>query len=112
VAAACVAGAAMGLCISAFSTTVGRAISWLPVIFFPQLVLSGMVIPFDRMPDVGTWLSQATIARHVFWLLKKSSVLEQPLIVPDDFMPLFYLWVGLIILTIAGIFLHRRSRRD
>ncbi|MDD5676125.1 MAG: ABC transporter permease, partial [Chitinivibrionales bacterium] len=112
VTAACVAGATMGLCISSLCATVGRAISWLPVIFIPQLMLSGMVIPFDRMPAAGAWLSRATIARPVFSLLKKTAVLEQALSMPGDFLPLFYLWSGLIILLFAGIFLHRRALRE
>lgn len=98
VAAAALSGSILGLTISSFSGNVNRAVSLLPIIFIPQIFFSGILIPFDQMPDAGTIISYATISRPVFSMFKKVSVLELPLSEVTEWISLVYLNVALIIL--------------
>jgi ABC-type multidrug transport system ATPase subunit len=98
VAAGTVSGAVLGLCISACSGTVGRAVTALPIIFIPQIFFSGILIPFDRMTDMGRALSYCTVSRPVFSLFKHTCLLELPLFENPVWADLFFLNIGLIIL--------------
>jgi ABC-type multidrug transport system permease subunit len=98
VAAGTVSGAVLGLCISACSGTVGRAVTALPIIFIPQIFFSGILIPFDRMTDMGRALSYCTVARPVFSLFKHTCLLELPLFENPAWADLCFLNLGLIIL--------------
>jgi ABC-type multidrug transport system ATPase subunit/pSer/pThr/pTyr-binding forkhead associated (FHA) protein len=100
---ACSAGSLLGLCISAFSRNVNMAISFLPIIFIPQIFFSGILMPFDEMPAAGTVLSHLTVARPVFSMFKKMSFFDQTLWTQDDWPGLLLLCGGLTILLFAGI---------
>lgn len=47
-----VAGTALGLLASAFATTEFQAVQFLPLLVFPQIILGGLFMPRDEMPDV------------------------------------------------------------
>lgn len=47
-----VLGTALGLLASAFARTEFQAVQFLPVLVFPQIILGGLFIPRDQMPDV------------------------------------------------------------
>ncbi len=101
-AAGTISGGILGLCISACSGTVGRAITVLPILFIPQIFFSGILIPFDRMSDIGRLLSYLTVSRPVFSLFKHTCLLNQPLYESSSWPGLCFLNLGLIILcTIA-----------
>jgi len=55
-----ICGMAMGLFCSAFAATEFQAVQFLPALVFPQLLLGGVFIARDQMPDVlrviGDWL--------------------------------------------------------
>jgi len=103
VAAGTVSGALLGLCISACSGTVGRAITALPIIFIPQIFFSGILIPFDRMSDIGRLLSYLTVSRPVFNLFKHTCLLDQPLFENPSWTGLCFLNLGLIILLTMAV---------
>lgn len=98
IAVASLSGSILGLTISSFAGNVNRAVSLLPIIFIPQIFFSGILIPFDQMPDAGTLISHVTIARPVFSMFKKVSVLELPASEVKEWISLVYLNVALIIL--------------
>jgi ABC-type multidrug transport system ATPase subunit len=100
---ACAAGSLLGLAISVFSRNVNMAISFLPIIFIPQIFFSGILMPFDEMPAAGTMLSHLTVSRPVFSMFKKMSFFDQSLWRLDDWMGLLLLCIGLIILLFVGI---------
>ncbi len=52
-----VLGMACGLFASAFARTEFQAVQFMPAFVFPQALLSGLVVPRDRMPGVLRWLS-------------------------------------------------------
>jgi ABC-type multidrug transport system ATPase subunit len=107
---ACAAGSLLGLTISVFSRNVNMAISFLPIIFIPQIFFSGILMPFDEMPAAGTMLSHLTVSRPVFSMFKKMSFFDQSLWRLDDWTGLFLLCTGLIILLFAGIRFRRIVR--
>ncbi len=45
-------GTALGLLASAFARTEFQAVQFMPVLVFPQIILGGLFMPRDRMPDV------------------------------------------------------------
>ena len=107
---ACAAGSLLGLSISVFSRNVNMAISFLPIIFIPQIFFSGILMPFDEMPAAGTVLSHLTVSRPVFSMFKKISFFDQSLWSLDDWIGLLLLCIGLIILLFAGIRFRRIVR--
>ncbi|RGE20076.1 ABC transporter permease [Leucobacter sp. wl10] len=50
-------GTALGLLTSAFAQTEFQAVQWMPVLVFPQVILGGLFMPRDQMPDVLTAIS-------------------------------------------------------
>lgn len=102
------AGAIMGLCISAWSGNIGRAISLLPVMFIPQILFSGIMIPFDRMNSSGQFISQLTISRPVFGMLKQVCLLRRPLVSLPEWFALFCLISVCIIFMLIAVRLHCR----
>lgn len=45
-------GSALGLLASAFARTEFQAVQFMPVLVFPQIILGGLFMPRDEMPDV------------------------------------------------------------
>lgn len=45
-------GPALGLLASAFARTEFQAVQFMPLIVFPQIILGGLFMPRDQMPDV------------------------------------------------------------
>jgi ABC-type multidrug transport system ATPase subunit len=102
-AAASISGGILGLCISAFSRNTNQAVSWLPIIFIPQIFFSGILIPFDEMPLIGNIVSYCTVSRPIFALFKKVFLLEESLWSPDEWQGLLLLNSFLIILMLVTV---------
>jgi len=53
-------GTALGLLASAFARTEFQAVQFMPILVFPQIILGGLFMPRDQMPDVlyaiSNWL--------------------------------------------------------
>jgi ABC-2 type transport system permease protein len=47
-----VLGTALGLLVSAFATTEFQAVQFMPLVVIPQILLCGLFVPIDQMPDV------------------------------------------------------------
>ena len=47
-----VLGTALGLLASAFANTEFQAVQFMPLLIFPQIILGGLFMPRDKMPDV------------------------------------------------------------
>lgn len=107
---ACACGSILGLCVSGFSKNVNMAISFLPIIFIPQIFFSGILMPFDEMPWLGQMLSHLTISRPVFSMFKKMSFFDQNLFQMQDWIGLALLTVGLIILLFSAVYNRRFFR--
>lgn len=54
-----VVGTALGLLGSAFARTEFQAVQFMPLVIIPQILVCGLLVPVDQMPDVLQWLSVA-----------------------------------------------------
>lgn len=45
-------GTALGMLVSAFARTEFQAVQFMPALIFPQLLVCGLLLPLDKMPDV------------------------------------------------------------
>jgi hypothetical protein len=109
-AAGTLGGTILGLAISSISPRVSVAVSWLPILFIPQVFFSGILIPFDRMTAVGEWLSWATVARPLFSLFKRVYMLGQSAWTPVEWCALAVLDAVLCILILIGLHIHARRQ--
>jgi ABC-2 type transport system permease protein len=53
-----VLGTALGLFVSAFASTEFQAVQFMPIVVIPQLLLCGLIVATDDLPDPLRWLSQ------------------------------------------------------
>jgi len=109
--AATVSGALLGLCLSAVCGTVARAVTALPLALIPQILFSGVLLPFDQMPAWGRVLSHLTISRPAFSILKRVAVMDQALWQPSEWYALLALAVGAFILVVAAVGARRAFQR-
>lgn len=59
-----VLGTALGLLMSAFAVTEFQAVQFMPLVVIPQLLLCGLLVPRDQMPDLLHALSSALPLSH------------------------------------------------
>jgi len=52
-------GSALGLGASALARTEFQAVQMMPAIIFPQLIIGGILMPRDQMPEALEWISRA-----------------------------------------------------
>jgi ABC-2 type transport system permease protein len=64
-------GMALGLFLSAFASTEFQAIQFGPAFLFPQILLAGLLIPRDRMPDALEVVSGALPITYAYDALAK-----------------------------------------
>jgi len=50
-------GTALGLLVSAFATTEFQAVQFMPAVVLPQVLLCGLLVPREQMPDILRWIS-------------------------------------------------------
>ncbi|MFD1824961.1 MULTISPECIES: ABC transporter permease [Mumia] len=71
-------GTALGLAVSAFAATEFQAVQFMPAFVLPQLLVCGLLVPTDQLPDVLEWVSYVTpltyavdaasqVAAHADW---------------------------------------------
>jgi ABC-2 type transport system permease protein len=54
-----VLGSCLGLAASALARTEFQAVQMMPALIFPQLIVCGLLMPRDQMPEVLEWISRA-----------------------------------------------------
>ncbi|GAA1975680.1 ABC transporter permease [Isoptericola halotolerans] len=54
-----VLGSCLGLAASALARTEFQAVQTMPAVIFPQLIVCGLLMPRDQMPQVLEWISRA-----------------------------------------------------
>jgi ABC-2 type transport system permease protein len=64
-------GMALGLFLSAFASTEFQAVQFMPAFLFPQILLAGLLIPRDRMPDALEVVSDALPITYAYDALAK-----------------------------------------
>lgn len=100
-------GTALGLLASAFARTEFQAVQFMPLLVFPQILLGGLFMPRDQMPDVLTAISD--------WLPLSYAIDAVAAVVAGDegwdlFRPVAIVAAfALVSLVVASLTLRRRS---
>lgn len=100
-------GTGLGLLASAFARTEFQAVQFMPVVVFPQILLGGMLMPRDRMPEalyaISDWLplSYAVDAVNAVMSGDEGWTLGRPLLVIGA--------VTVVALGLAALTLRRRT---
>ncbi len=66
-----VLGVGLGLLCSAFARTEFQAVQFMPVVIAPQLLLCGIIVPRDALPDWLQWISNALPASYALEALQQ-----------------------------------------
>ena len=66
-----VLGVGLGLLCSAFARTEFQAVQFMPVVIAPQLLLCGIIVPRDVLPDWLQWISNAMPASYALEALRE-----------------------------------------
>jgi ABC-2 type transport system permease protein len=66
-----VLGVGLGLLCSAFARTEFQAVQFMPVVIAPQLLLCGIIVPRDALPDWLQWISNAMPASYALEALQQ-----------------------------------------
>ncbi|MCX8562312.1 ABC transporter permease [Mycolicibacterium mucogenicum] len=66
-----VLGVGLGLLCSAFARTEFQAVQFMPVVIVPQLLLCGIIVPREMLPDWLRWISDALPATYALEALQQ-----------------------------------------
>jgi ABC-2 type transport system permease protein len=100
-------GMALGLLLSAFATTEFQAVQFMPAILFPQILLAGLLIPRESMPNALEAVSDALPVTYAYDALAK--------VTADDTGTWLWLDIGivagsvLLALVLGATTLRRRT---
>jgi ABC-2 type transport system permease protein len=59
-------GTTLGLFLSAFAQTEFQAVQFMPIVVLPQIILSGLLVPVQRMPEAFEWISRIIPLKYSF----------------------------------------------
>ena len=102
-----VLGMSLGLLVSAFASTEFQAVQFMPAVILPQIILGGLFVPREDMPEVLEMISAFLPFTYAFDALSK--------VAADDIGGRFWLDVAVVIgsivlaLVLAAATLRRRT---
>lgn len=73
-----VLGVGLGLLCSAFARTEFQAVQFMPVVIAPQLLLCGIIVPRDVLPDWLQWISNVLPASYALEALQQVGAYSEP----------------------------------
>ncbi|MFK0402128.1 ABC transporter permease [Microbacterium sp. NPDC090225] len=101
-------GTALGLLASAFAQTEFQAVQFMPLLVFPQIILGGLFMPRDQMPDVLFAISDWLPLSHAIDTINAVAAGDEGW---DVFGPLLIVVAFAIgALVLASLTLRRRTR--
>ncbi len=95
--AVAVAIAGISLLIGVISSSTRMTVLWSQLIFLPSMLLGGLMIPYDLLPDVAGKISQLLPATHA---MNAFNGLAMGVV---DYSPWGAPWGSIIVLTISGV---------
>lgn len=101
-------GTSLGLLTSAFAVTEFQAVQFMPLVVVPQILLCGLLVPRDLLPDVLRWISDVlplSYATDAFTNLATTSEFN------DDLARYLAILLGFVIgaVGLAALTLRRRT---
>lgn len=102
-----VLGTALGLLASAFAHTEFQAVQFMPVLVFPQIILGGLFMPRDQMPDVLSAISDWLPLSHAIDAIQAVAAGDQGWDVGGPLLIVAAFAVGFLVL--APLTLRRRT---
>jgi ABC transporter DrrB family efflux protein len=101
-------GTALGLLVSAFATTEFQAVQFMPAVVLPQVLLCGLLVPREQMPDILRWISDMLPLSYAVDAMRRVTVSTA---VNGDLVTDLGVIVGCIALAVAlgAATLRRRS---
>jgi ABC-2 type transport system permease protein len=101
-------GVALGLLVSAFAATEFQAVQFLPAVVIPQLLLCGLFVPRDRLPDI---LGRVSDVFPLSYAMDAMVTLTRTADVTDDLLLDVAVTAGaaLVALVLAAGTLRRRT---
>ncbi|MCV7212930.1 ABC transporter permease [Mycolicibacterium canariasense] len=73
-----VLGVGLGLLCSAFARTEFQAVQFMPVVIVPQLLLCGIIVPREVLPEWLQWISNALPASYALEALQQVGAYSEP----------------------------------
>jgi ABC-2 type transport system permease protein len=73
-----VLGVGLGLLCSAFARTEFQAVQFMPLVIAPQLLLCGIIVPRDMLPDWLQWISNVMPASYALEALQQVGAYAEP----------------------------------
>lgn len=73
-----VLGVGLGLLCSAFARTEFQAVQFMPLVIAPQLLLCGIIVPRDVLPDWLQWISNVLPASYALEALQQVGAYAEP----------------------------------
>lgn len=103
-----VLGVGLGLLCSAFARTEFQAVQFMPVVVIPQLLLCGIIVPRDMLPDWLQWISNALPASYALDALREVS--KHPDLTATAVRDIaFVIGFAMVALCLAAATLRRRT---
>jgi len=102
-------GTALGLFVSAFARTEFQAVQFLPALIFPQLLVCGLLLPLDKMPDTLEKIAYCLPLTYAVDALQR--VTREAALSAEAWRDVWVV-VGFIVagILLGALTLHRRSK--
>ena len=103
-----VLGVGLGLLCSAFARTEFQAVQFMPVVIAPQLLLCGIIVPRDVLPDWLQWISNVLPASYALEALQQVGAYAEPTFIAVRDIAVV-IGFAIVALCLAAATLRRRT---
>jgi ABC-2 type transport system permease protein len=103
-----VLGVGLGLLCSAFARTEFQAVQFMPLVIAPQLLLCGIIVPREVLPDWLQWISNALPASYALEALQQVGAYAEPTFIAVRDVAVV-IGFAIVALCLAAATLRRRT---